>query len=120
LAIIDAEATPRLLPSGCEGLTTVTNGMLSRFSDRSSSGTSGSDPMTPMLQFAIENRFDDAAEGLHVEAQRRVRVGLSAVHCCPRQCLHRVHHVHSDGELGLEPLTHGAGPGLEFIDVARH
>ena len=69
---------------------------------------------------AIENRFDDPTEGLDVKPQRRVWIRRAAVYRCPRECLHRVHHVHRNRELGLEALAHGAGPGLEFIDVVRH
>src|SRR6266446_7259345 len=69
---------------------------------------------------AIENRFDDPTEGLDVEPQRCVWIGRAAVYRCPRERFHRVHHVHCNGEVGLEALAHGAGPGFEFIDVVRH
>jgi hypothetical protein len=76
--------------------------------------------MTPMLQIAIENRFDNPAESLDIESQRRMWIGLSAVHRRLRERLHRVHHIHRNRELGLETLTHRAGTGFELIDVARY
>src|SRR6266850_8408106 len=49
-----------------------------------------------------------------------MRVGLSAVYRCPRQRLHRVHHIDRNSELGLETLAHGAGSGFELVDVVGH